>query len=75
MAEEGFGSGLWKNVQSIKLGQDGGIEAPVRANGRDGVVVGKQHVAATDAAAEATAAEETPAPPRRRRWWARLLRH
>ena len=72
MADEGFGSDLWKNVQAIKLGDDGGIEAPVRANDRDGVVAGVNHVAAADAA---PVSDDAPTAPRRRGWWARLLRH
>jgi hypothetical protein len=76
MPDEGFGSDLWKNVQAIKLGQDGGIEAPVRANDRDGVVVGLDHVASADATATDTSTtdDSTPATPARR-WWTRLLRH
>ncbi|HEY3528150.1 MAG TPA: hypothetical protein VGK78_03295 [Nocardioides sp.] len=69
MADEGFGSSLWKNVEAIKLGQDGGIEAPVRADDRDGIVVGLGHLAEADAR-RSTA----PTPPPRRRWWVRLLR-
>ena len=72
MPDDGFGSDLWKNLQEIKLGQDGGIEAPVRANDRDGVVVGLDAVAAADAAASS---EDVSAPQPKRRWWARLLRH
>lgn len=30
---QGFCEGLWKNLQAIKLGKDGGIEAPARADG------------------------------------------
>jgi hypothetical protein len=69
MADEGFGSDLQKFVEAIKLGHDGGIEVPVRASERDGIVVGLNHVAAADAA------DEPPPTPRRGRWWARLLRH
>jgi hypothetical protein len=60
MAEKGFASGLWKNVQAIKLGQDGGIEAPVRADGRDGIVVGVNHVAdaETDERARTTSQQD-----------------
>lgn len=64
--DDGFGSGLWENVQAVRLGPHGGIEAPVRANGRDGIVAGVHHVAAAD---------EAPAPEPRRGWLARLLRH
>ena len=42
---QGFGEGLWKNVQAIKLGKDGGIEAPVRADGEHGIVVGVDAIA------------------------------
>jgi hypothetical protein len=71
MAEQGFGSGLWKNVQAIRLDKDGGIEAPVRADGRDGIVAGVNHVAEVDARrAEAAETEQ----PRRRGWRARLSR-
>jgi hypothetical protein len=77
MAEEkGFASGLWKNVQAIRLGKDGGIEAPVRADGRDGIVVGVNHVADAEADAERrtrTAAAEQEQQ-KRRGWWARLRR-
>lgn len=36
MADDGFGSGIWKNLQAVRFGKDGEIEAPVRANGRCG---------------------------------------
>jgi hypothetical protein len=79
MPDDGFGADLWKNLQGIKLGHDGGIEVPVRANDRDGVVVGLNAVAAADAAAGATAAKEDatglPESRPKRRWLARLLRH
>jgi hypothetical protein len=67
MPDEGFASGLWKNVRAVTLGEDGGIAAPVRANGRDGVVVGVDRVAVADSSVE------TPDPVRRG-WWARLRR-
>jgi hypothetical protein len=67
MPDDGFGADLWKNLQGIKLGHDGGV------------VVGLNAVAAADAAAGATAAKEdaTGLPESRpeRRWLARLLRH
>jgi hypothetical protein len=72
MPDEGFGSDLWQNLQAIKLGRDGGIEAPVRANDRDGVVVGLDAVAAAGAAASSDDASGSQP---ERRWWARLLRH
>jgi hypothetical protein len=71
MPDDGFGSDLWKNLQGIKLGQDGGIEAPVRVNERDGVAVGLDHVAA----AEAAPADDAQEAPPEKRWWTRLLRH
>lgn len=45
MPDDGFGSALWKNVQAVKFGKDGGIDAPVRANGRDGIELGLDAVA------------------------------
>jgi hypothetical protein len=64
MPDGGFGSALWKNVQAIKLGQDGGIDAPVRASS-EGIVVGVDRVAETDAAVPA---------PHPKGFWARLFR-
>ncbi|MBZ5740304.1 hypothetical protein [Nocardioides mangrovi] len=49
MSDNGFGSGLWKNLQQVRLGEDGGIEAPVRVNGEDGIVIGADAVAAAEA--------------------------
>jgi hypothetical protein len=72
MADDGFGSDLWKHLQGIKLGHDGGIEAPARTNARDGIVVGRDAVAAADAAA---GKDDAPTKRTERRWWARLLRH
>lgn len=67
----GFGSDLWKNVQAVRLRSDGTFQAPVRADGRDGIVVGKDALARADAA---HAAEESEVgAPVRRRWWWRLL--
>jgi len=72
MPDKGFGSDLWRNLQAIKLGKDGGIEAPVRASDRDGVVVGVEHVAE----AERVRSRDAVLPERRERGrWARLLRH
>lgn len=48
MPSDGFGSSLWKNVQAVKLGKDGGIEVPVRANSRQGIVIGVDAIAASD---------------------------
>ena len=71
MPDEGFRSDLWKNLQSVKLGSDGGIEAPVRANGRDGILVGLDAVAE----GENSRTEEAPAAAdSSRRWWKRLFR-
>ncbi len=66
MSKDGFGSDLWKNVSAIKLGKHGGIEAPVRANSRQGLVVGLDAVAKSDARDRAGAKPE--AESRRRRW-------
>lgn len=70
MTDDGFGSGLWKNLQSVKLGKDGGIEAPVRADGRDGIVVGLDAIEQQ----EHGQVDQTPPGPLKRRWWRRLLR-
>ena len=66
MPDDGFGSALWKNVQAVRFGKDGGIEAPVRANGRDGIDVGLDAIAE----GEKREAEKDPTdvPPVRRRW-------
>jgi hypothetical protein len=71
MPKDGFGSSLWKNVQAVKLGKDGGIEAPVRANSRQGIVVGVDAVRASDAAqAAGTAATPAKSPG----FWRRFFR-
>jgi len=70
MADKDFGSDLWKNLQAVKLSKDGGLEAPVRANGKDGIVVGVDAVAASEAAARNSSSDEAP----RDRWWRRLAR-
>ncbi|XVX18918.1 hypothetical protein ACQP1U_11270 [Actinomycetota bacterium] len=49
MARRGFGSELWKTTQGVRLGKDGGIKAPVRANSRQGIVVGDPAVSRSDA--------------------------
>lgn len=72
MPDKGFGSDLWRNLQAIKLGKDGGIAAPVRANDRDGVVVGVEHVAEAE---RVRSRDVAPPEPRKRGLWARLLRH
>jgi hypothetical protein len=71
MPNKGFGSDIWKNVQAVRFGKDGGIEAPVRANTRDGIVIGNDAIAANDAS---RGAEARPRPGRLRRllaWTAR----
>ena len=40
MPDEGFGSGLWKNIQAVQFGREGEMLAPVRADGSEGIVVG-----------------------------------
>ena len=72
MPEDGFGSNLWKNAQAIEFGDGGGIEVPVRANGTDGIVIGVDTVATTDAAGQ-PGTPPTPGP--LRRLWNRMLRH
>ncbi len=58
MSDEGFGSGLWKNVQSVRFGRDGEMLAPVRADGTRGVVVGVDAVAAAGSERAAERAAE-----------------
>lgn len=68
MAKDGFGSELWKSVQAVRFGKDGGIEVPVRANGRQGIVFGATAVAKSDAEHPPPA---LPRPGRFRRLWNR----
>ena len=39
MANDGYGSDLWKAVQSVTANSKDGVSAPVTANSRDGVDV------------------------------------
>jgi len=71
MPDDGFGSALWKNVQAVKFGKDGGIEVPVHANGRDGIEVGLDAIAEGEKR-EAEEDRTDVATPSRR--WRRLLR-
>lgn len=72
MPNDGFGSSLWKNVQAVKLGKGGGIEAPVRASSRQGIVVGVDAVRASGAAqAAGTAATPAESPGLWRRFFRR----
>jgi hypothetical protein len=64
MPDEGFGSGLWKNIQAGQFGREGEMLAPVRADGSEGIVVGVDAVAAAVAAAGPDRADE-PGPLRR----------
>ena len=75
MPDEPFGSFLDKNLKAIKFGKDGGIEMPVRANERDGIVFGVDAVAESERAnrARTARASSEPSVPRRR-GWRRLLR-
>jgi hypothetical protein len=71
MPEDGIGSALWKNVQAVKFGKDGGIEVPVRANGRDGIEVGLDAMAeGENREAEEGRTDGAPAP----RGWRRFFR-
>lgn len=36
----GFGSELWKQMQKVRIDRDGTFRAPVKANGKDGIVIG-----------------------------------
>jgi hypothetical protein len=38
---DGWGSDLWKQLQQVKVTRDDGIKAPVSADGKDGIVVGR----------------------------------
>ena len=69
MADNGFGAELWKSLRAVKFGKDGGIEVPVRANGRQGIVVGATAVAKSDAAHPRPA---SPNPGRFRTLWQRV---
>jgi hypothetical protein len=40
-----FGEDLWKNVQAVRLSADGGIEAPVRVDGDQGIRIGVDAIA------------------------------
>jgi hypothetical protein len=71
MAEEGLGSALLRNLKAVRFGRSGGIEIPVRADGREGIVVGVDAIAEREsAAADVAGAEATPGP----RGWRRFLR-
>lgn len=70
MPSDGFGSSLWKNVQAVKLGKDGGIEVPVRANSRQGIVIGVDAIAASDASQPAATPASGDEPPG---FWRRLF--
>lgn len=37
---DGWGTGLWRQAQQVRIDRDGTLRAPVRANGKDGVRVG-----------------------------------
>lgn len=71
MPNDGFGSSLWKSVQGVKLGKDGGIEVPVRANSQQGMVIGADAVAASDASQPATTPGSSVGRPR---FWRRMFR-
>lgn len=36
----GFENPLWKQIQKIELTSDGTLKLPVKANGKDGIVMG-----------------------------------
>ena len=70
MSKGGFGSELWKNVEAVKFGKGGGIEVPVRANSRQGIVVGVSAVTNSDAA---VATQPSPRSRGRSRLWRRVF--
>ena len=49
MPEAGFGSGLWNDVHVVRFGPHHELQAPVRADGSAGIVVGVDRVAGVDA--------------------------
>jgi hypothetical protein len=48
----GFENPLWTQIQKIKVTRAGGIEAPVKANGTDGIVIGDPPLFVTPPAAD-----------------------
>ncbi len=70
MPDEGFESALLKNLKAVKFGKDGGIEAPVRANGKDGIVFGVDAIAE----GEKGQAEPSTGTSATRRGWRRFFR-
>ena len=46
---KGFGEDLWRNAQAVRLDNIGALQAPVRADGRRGIVVGLDRVDAAKA--------------------------
>jgi len=48
----GFENPLWKQIQQIKVTREGGIQAPVKANGTDGIVIGDPPLFVTPPAPE-----------------------
>ena len=53
---KGFGEDLWRNAQAVRLDNIGALQAPVRADGRRGIVVGLDRV-------DAGAAQSLPTSP------------
>lgn len=52
-----FGEDLWKNIQSVRVTRDDGIQVPVRTDGEEGIRLGLD---ATGAQAKGPGAPKTP---------------
>lgn len=70
MSKGGFGSELWKNVEAVRFGKRGGIDVPVLASSRQGIVVGVRPVTTSDAA---VAAQSSLKRRERSRLWRRVF--
>jgi hypothetical protein len=68
-----FADALRRNLDAVRLTKDGGLEAPVRANPRDGLVVGQDAVDQAEAARAAEPADTSKPGTKRshRRWLGR----
>ncbi|GEB14686.1 hypothetical protein NSI01_30010 [Pimelobacter simplex] len=68
----GWGSSLWKDVRKVRVTR-GKIEAPVRANGKDGIRIGSSSIVGDDPKAPAAGVSgrqgrKLGLPARLRRW-------
>jgi hypothetical protein len=37
---DGWGCSIWKQMQQVRVTRNDGIQAPIRANGKDGIRIG-----------------------------------